>query len=170
MPHALTLPVVAGLALVGASVTGVALGRSAIAEINPAHFQDDGGSQFFADLAPNRRADWDRVQATEYQQAATAPPPAATPNATWPIATPPLHDPAVDRALAQAWREVRTPAAQVRYVERVTYEQPGYDAPREDPVPERVRRYASYPVYRDPPPPPLPERDDGPDEGDAATQ
>jgi hypothetical protein len=165
MPHSLTLPLIAAASLVGATATGIALGHSTIAEINPKHFGvGDDGTQFYGDLAPNRRADWGSVAAAELQQAASAPPPVANTAATWPAAPPPVHDPTVDRALAQAWREVRAPAPQPRYVETVVYEQ----VARPDPVPERVRRYASYPVYRDQPPPPDDE-DDGPG-GDAATQ
>jgi len=168
MPHSLTLPLIAAATLVVATGTGIVLGHSTVAEINQKHFGgDDEGSQFYGDLAPNRRADWGSVAAAELQQATTAPPPATNTATTWPAAPAPVHDPAVDRALAQAWREVRAPAPQPRYVETVVYEQ----APRPDPVPERVHRYASYPVYRDAPPPPPPpdDYDDGPD-GDAATQ
>jgi hypothetical protein len=169
MPHSLTWPLVAAATLVGATATGVMLGHSTIADINPKHFGggDGGGTQFYGDLASNRRADWGSVAAAELQQATMTPPPAAvSAAATWPAAPPPVHDTAVDRALAQAWREVRAPAPQPRYVETVVYEAPA----RPDPVPERVRRYSHYPVYRDePPPPPPPDDDDGPD-GDAATQ
>jgi len=169
MPHSLTLPLIAAATLVGGAATGIALGHSTVAEINPKHFGagDDAASQFYGDLAPNRRADWGQVAAAELQQAATAPPPVTNTAATWPAAPAPLHDPNVDRALAQAWREVRAPAPQPRFVETVVYEQ----AERPDPVPERVHRYASYPVYRDaPPPPPPPEDEDEGPGGDAATQ
>ena len=169
MPHSLTLPLVAAATLVGATATGVMLGHSTVAEINPKHFGggDGEGSQFYSDLAPNRRADWGSVAAAELQQATTTPPPPAASAAMWPAAPPPAHDTAVDRALAQAWREVRAPAPQPRYVETAVYEV----AARPDPVPERVRRYSHYPVSRDEPPPPPPpdDEDDGPD-GDAATQ
>lgn len=167
MPHSLALPVLTAVAIVGATAAGVGLGHSAIAEINPAHFQESTESQFYGDLAPNHRADWGAVSAAEYQQQAAAPPPAtAAVAATWPVAAPPARDPKIDRVLNQAWREASAPKPDVRYVERVVYVEP-----RPDPVPERVHRYASYPVSRDevPPPPPPPE-DDGPDGGDAATQ
>jgi hypothetical protein len=170
MPYALTLPVVAAASIVGATAVGILLGRSAIAEINPVHFQTAEETQFFADLAPNRRADWGAVQAAEYRQQAAAPAPAPPAGgcvgcATWPAGAPQVRDPQADRALRQAWREARAPAPQVRYVERIVYE----DA-RPDPVPARVRRYAHYPVYRDEPPPPPPDWAEPADEGDAATQ
>jgi hypothetical protein len=170
MPHALTVPVIAAASLVGATALGVGLGRSAIAEINPVHFQDSQETQFYSDLAPNRRADWASVTAAEYRQEASVPAPAATPSMTWPAAPPAAHDRRIDRALDSAWREARAPAPDPRYVETVVYD---YDPPpRPDPVPERVRRYSSYPVTRDaPPPPPPPRRWQEPaDEGDAATQ
>jgi hypothetical protein len=52
MPHPLTLTTLAGLAAAG-SVTGVYLGRSAVAEINPAYY-DEPETRFHADLAPHR--------------------------------------------------------------------------------------------------------------------
>lgn len=176
MPHTLTWPVIAGLAVVGAAA-GVGLGRSAIAEVNPAYFQDRGGSNFFADMSPNQpreRADWAQVTAAEYQQAAAALPPAAPAGgcvgcATWPVAPRPATDPAIERQLKQAWREARAPAPQpaVRYVETVVYEAPA----EPDPAQERIRRYSTFPVRRAAAPPPPPEPAEAPaDDGDAATQ
>jgi hypothetical protein len=176
MPHALTWPVLAGLSIVGAAA-GLQLGRSTIAEVNPAYFQAHEGSAFFADLAPNKpreRADWSQVTASEYQQqAAAAAPPAAAGGcvgcATWPVDPRPVRDPAIDRTLRQAWRETHAPAPRpdVRYVETIVYE----TAPAPDPMRERVRRYSTYPVTRAEPPQP-PERDlpEPVDEGDAATR
>ena len=64
----------------------------------------------------------------------------------------------------------RAPLPQIRYVEQVVYEAP----PRPDPVPERVRRYARYPVMQgEAPPSPPPDwarPADPADEGDAASQ
>ena len=64
-----SLPVVAGLAVL-ATAFGVSLGRSAIAEINPAYFSDPE-PRFHADLVPQRQ-DWDRVQVAEYRAAAVS--------------------------------------------------------------------------------------------------
>ena len=64
-----SLPIVAGLAVL-ATAAGVSLGRSAIAEINPAYFSDPE-PRFHADLAPQRQ-DWDQVQMAEYRQAAVS--------------------------------------------------------------------------------------------------
>jgi hypothetical protein len=52
MPHPLTLPALSVLALVGTG-TGIVLGRSAIAEINPAYYSDPE-PRFHADLGPHR--------------------------------------------------------------------------------------------------------------------
>ena len=46
-----TLPVTAALAIAG-TIAGVQLGRSAIAEIDPAHFEHAESGRFFADLVP----------------------------------------------------------------------------------------------------------------------
>ena len=74
MAHILTWPALAGLAIVGAA-GGITLGRSAVAEINPAYFSDPD-SDFHADLVPNRTpangADWGQVQQADYASAATA--------------------------------------------------------------------------------------------------
>jgi hypothetical protein len=170
MPHSLTLPFAAAAAILGATATGIALGHSTIADINPKQFAGGDDTQFYGDLAPNRRADWGSVAAAELQQATAAPPPVTNTAATWPAAPTPVHDPSVDRALAEAWREARAPAPQPRY-ETMVYESRAPAPAPADPVQARVRRYASYPVYRDEPPPPPPdEEEDGPYAADAATQ
>jgi hypothetical protein len=171
MPHSLTLPLVAAATILAGTATGIGLGHSTVAEINPKHFGGGDDTQFYGDLAPNRPADWGSVAAAELQQAGTAPPPATNTAATWPLAPAPVRDRAVDRALAEAWREARAPAPRPRYAETVVYEAPAPAPAQPDPG-ARVRRYASYPIYRDEPPPPPPpdDEDDGPYGGDAATQ
>jgi hypothetical protein len=67
MPASTTLPIIAGLSILGASL-GVTLGRSAISEINPAYFSDPDDS-FHSDLVPYRSPDWAQVQAAEYHAA-----------------------------------------------------------------------------------------------------
>src|SRR4051794_32395899 len=52
MAYMTHIPLVAGLAILG-SVTGVGLGRSTIAQINPAYFQT-ASSHFYGDMVPNR--------------------------------------------------------------------------------------------------------------------
>lgn len=65
MAHPITLPTVAALALAGMGL-GVYLGKSAIAEINPAHFSAFSGSSFYSDLVPNPP---DRDAASELRDA-----------------------------------------------------------------------------------------------------
>lgn len=67
MPNAMTFPLLAGLAVLG-TAGGVSLGRSAIAEINPAYFSAPQ-TKFHADLVPHRSPDWAQVQVREYHQA-----------------------------------------------------------------------------------------------------
>ncbi|HEY0112912.1 MAG TPA: hypothetical protein VGB59_07130 [Allosphingosinicella sp.] len=138
MPHAATLPLIAGLSIAGAAL-GLTLGRSAIAEIDPAYFRDPE-VPFHADLAANRSPDWAQVQAAEYQQLGLqqevvecadcavpaagyallrAPPPTEYREAAW---TPPEpHYEEEAKPLAEAERLV-------------------------DPEMERLQRYASYTV------------------------
>ena len=67
MPHPLTLPTIAGLALLG-SVGGAWLGNSAISEINPVYYTERE-PRFHADLSPYQSPDWAQVQVGEYQEA-----------------------------------------------------------------------------------------------------
>lgn len=57
MAFARDLPIISGLALIGAGV-GLHLGWSAIGEINPLHFSENQApSRFHGDLVPNRTYD-----------------------------------------------------------------------------------------------------------------
>ena len=142
MPASTTLPIVAGLALIG-SALGVSLGRSAIAEINPAYFTDPEGP-FHADLVPNRGTDWAQVQALEYQQASAADGlgTGCVGCRAFPAEYFPRHDPAVD-GYQDGWAaSARAPAAAPAevYVEEEAEPDPG----RAD-----IVRYASYRVSED---------------------
>jgi hypothetical protein len=142
MPASTTLPIVAGLSILGAAL-GVNLGRSAIAEINPAYYSEPEES-FHADLVPNRSPDWAQVQAAEYQASQQAVPIQGLGSgcigcADYPVEYVPQHDPAVeDYAYAAPASPVYAAAPPVRVV--IVEE----TAP--DPDRERVQRYASYPV------------------------
>ena len=139
MPATTTLPVLAGLAIVGAAA-GINLGRSAISEINPAYFTEEEDS-FHADLAPYRSPDWGQVHAAEYRAAQQ---PVLIQGLgsgcvgcrDYPVEYVPRHDPALDANL-EGWSA--PPQAQV-VVAQV--------APP-DPDRERIQRYASYPVSGD---------------------
>ena len=135
MAYATTLPVLAGLSLLGAAV-GVHLGRSAIAEINPAYFSEPE-TRFHADLAPHRDADWAQVQAAEYQQAQASDGlgDGCVNCRAYPEEYYPRPEPAVD-GYADGWAA----SAAAQPVEIVFVEQ----AP--DPARQQIERYASYPV------------------------
>jgi hypothetical protein len=134
MPRTTILAGLSVLSIAGIAA-GVALGRATASDINPAYLQDKDG-HFYAYLVPGRSAastasaDWNQLQAQEYQAAqGPPPPPAGCLDCTWPADPTPRHDSAVDRALL-AW----TPRAEP--VEAA------YAEPRADPEVARVIRYA----------------------------
>jgi hypothetical protein len=138
MPVSTTLPMVAGLSILGAAL-GITFGRSAVAEINPAYFSESE-DDFHADLVPNRSPDWAQVQQTEYRSAQQ---PVLIGElgsgcvrcADYPVAYVPRHDPAVD--LYSGTDEAVAPQpAQIVIVE----------TPAPDPAREQIQRYSSYPV------------------------
>ncbi|HEX9947231.1 MAG TPA: hypothetical protein VGA98_06800 [Allosphingosinicella sp.] len=142
MPVSTTLPVMAGLAILGAAL-GVGLGKSAVADINPAYFSEADDS-FHGDLVPNRGTDWARVHQADYRAAQQ--PVVFGDLGTgcvgcrdYPVEYVPQHDPAVDRSVEG---EMLT-APEPTYVEGVA------TAPAPDPDRERIVRYASYPVSSD---------------------
>lgn len=140
MPVSTTLPIMAGLSILGAAL-GITLGKSAVAEINPAYFnaaEDD----FHADLVPYRSPDWAQVHQAEYRAAQQ---PVLIHDLgsgcvgcrTYPVAYLPRHDPAVDMAVEGELLRAPEPTNIA-----VVAEAPA--AP--DPDRERIVRYASYPV------------------------
>jgi hypothetical protein len=155
VPHATSLAIAAGLSIAGAAI-GAQLGRSTVAQINPAYYQDPQ-APFYADLAPGARgqADWDQVQAQEYQASQQVVPPAGCADCTWPAAPMPREDPVVARydepEAAPPPRERAEAPVQV-----VVVEQP---AEAERPA---IARYSNYQVDRN--------GDPGPAEGGGTTQ
>jgi hypothetical protein len=138
MPASTTLPIMAGLAIVGAAL-GVGLGRSAIAEINPAYFNEAEDS-FHADLVPYRSPDWAQVHQAEYRAAQQ--PVLVTGLGTgcigcrdYPVEYVPRHDPAVDGYSDGELLRAPEPT-------QVVYTEPRASDPDRD----RLQRYASYPV------------------------
>lgn len=139
MPVSTTLPVMAGLSILGAAL-GITLGRDAIAEINPAYFnaaEDD----FHADLVPYRSPDWAQVHQAEYRavqqpvlvgQLGTG----CVGCADYPIAYVPRHDPAVDYSTETVVETSVLQPIQAAVVE----------TPAPDPARERIQLYSSYPV------------------------
>ena len=142
MPVSTTLPVMAGLSILGAAL-GITLGKSAIAEINPAYF-NEAEDEFHADLVPYRSADWARVQQAEYR---TAQQPVVVGElgtgcvgcADYPVAYVPRYDPAVD--LYSDGELLRAPEPTIVTVAAAAEAQAAPDPDR-----ERLQLYASYPV------------------------
>ena len=153
MPATTTLPIVAGLAILGAAI-GVNLGHSAISEINPAYFSDPEDS-FHADLVPYRSPDWAQVQAAEYR-AAQQPVLVGDLGSgcigcrDYPVEYVPQHDPAVDgyrQGYEDGYAAMAPQPTQVVIVE----------TPAPDPARERIQAYSSYPVSSDEKPEPVAE-------------
>lgn len=146
MPVSTTLPVMAGLSILGAAL-GITLGKSAIAEINPAYF-NEAEDEFHADLVPYRASDWAQVQQAEYR---TAQQPVIVGElgtgcvgcADYPIAYVPRHDPAVDYYADGELLRAPEPTV-VTVAAAAQGEPPAQAAP--DPDRERLQLYASYPV------------------------
>jgi hypothetical protein len=135
MPVSTTLPIMAGLSIVGAAL-GITLGHSAIAEINPAYFSE-AEDEFHADLAPYRSPDWSQGQQSEVAQQPVVVGDLGTGCVgcrTYPVEYVPRHDPAVD-----GYVETAPQPAQVVVVE----------TPAPDPARERIQLYSSYPVSSD---------------------
>ena len=136
MPVSTTLPILAGLSIVGAAL-GITLGRSAAADINPSYFSK-AEDEFHADLVPYRNPGWAQVQQTEYRAAQQ--PVSVGELGTgcvgcrdYPVAYVPRHDPAVDGYADEA---SDSQPAQLVVVE----------TPAPDPARELVQRYSSYAV------------------------
>jgi len=138
MPVSTTLPVMAGLSILGAAL-GITVGKSAIAEINPAYF-NEAEDDFHADLVPYRGSDWAQVHQAEYRAAQQ---PVVVGElgsgcvgcADYPVAYVPRHDPAVDSYADGDL--LRAPEPTLVTVAA---------APAPDAAREQIARYASYPV------------------------
>jgi hypothetical protein len=139
MPVSTTLPVMAGLSILGAAL-GITLGKSAVAEINPAYF-NEAEDDFHADLVPYRGPDSAQVHPVGYL-AAQQPVIVGELGSgcigcrTYPVEYIPQHDPAVDRYVEGGTLTAPEPT----YVDGVA------TAAAPDPDRERIVRYASYPV------------------------
>ncbi len=138
MPVPTTLPIMAGLSILGAAL-GITLGRSAVAEINPAYF-NEAEDDFHANLVPYRSPDWARVQQAEYR---TAQQPVIVGELgsgcigcrTYPVEYVPRYEPAVD--LDSEGELLQAPEPTVVTVAQAS-------APNPDR--ERIQLYSNYPV------------------------
>ena len=139
MPVSTTLPIMAGLSILGAAL-GVTLGKSAIAEINPLYF-NEAEDDFHADLVPYQSPDWAQVHQAEYRDVQQ---PVIVGELgsgcigcrAYPVEYVPQHDPAVDRYVEGEL--IRAPEPTLVTVTE--------SAPAPDPDRERIQRYSSYPV------------------------
>lgn len=146
MPASTTLPVMAGLSILGAAL-GVNLGRSAISEINPSYYSEPE-TRFHGDLSANQSPDWAQGQA----QYVSGSRPVLVGDLgsgcigcrDYPVEYVPVHDPAVDGYQDGYAASAPAPApAQIVIVE----------TPAPDPARERLQRYASFPVSAEGEPP-----------------
>ena len=151
MAHILTWPALAGLAIVGAA-GGITLGRSAVAEINPAYFSDPD-SDFHADLVPNRTpangADWGQVQQADYASAATAQGlgSGCVGCREYPVEYVPVPDPSL-AWMNDGWQ----PGLRAEdYAEAEAEAAAPYAEAAPDPRMERIQRYSTYRVRADEP-------------------
>jgi hypothetical protein len=133
LAHPIPFATMAVLSVAGAAL-GVHLGRSAIAEINPAYYSDPE-PRFHADLVPYRSPDWAQVQAAEQASLIEGLSTGCIGCRTWPEEYHPVRDHAVN-----GYEDGH--AASAEYVPAVP------EPPREasDPEWEAVERYAAYPV------------------------
>lgn len=140
MPVSTTLPIMAGLSILGAAL-GITLGHSAIAEINPAYF-NEAEDDFHADLAPYRSPDWAQANQADYhgsQQPVVVGELGCVGCRTYPVEYAPQHDPSVDLYADGGYAQTVPQPAQVVVVE----------TPAPDPARERIQAYSSYPVSAD---------------------
>jgi hypothetical protein len=143
MAYSTTVPILGGLAIL-AAVTGVSLGRSAVAEINPVYFQP-ASSHFYSDMVPYRSAGsvesdlsgGDYVQADQAYSAA-----GCAGCADYPVAYRPSHDPAVD-GVEDDWS-----ASAPRLADQASSKA---EAPEPPPANRQwIERYTTYTVASEP--------------------
>ena len=139
MARSMTLPTVGALALLGVA-TGLHLGQSAIAEINPVHFSPEKPSNFYADLTPGGR------QGSPQQRLAGASGSAGGAECigcrTFPEEYFPEHDPSVDFPAAP-----EPGAASDFTIELASTEmEPAEEVARRRAGLDQVERYARAPV------------------------
>jgi hypothetical protein len=141
MARAVDLSILGTLALVGAG-TGLHLGRSAIAEINPVHFSSaEGASTFHGDLVPNRS--WDSAPSIPSEQAdALALGSGCIGCRTYPVDYRPVPDPAIEQIFARS----EEPSGSVPVQLAVYQEEAAEEAARRKADLERVELYSRAPI------------------------
>jgi hypothetical protein len=145
MAHPLTLPTLAGLVMIGGAA-GAFLGKSAVAEINPAYFGQPEQT-FHAQLAPYRSPDWAQVGTAEMAAEAEAPIVSCVGCRTWPQE----YRPVPDRAFADRRADGREDGWSASASYPAPEPEPAATAvtAAENPEWQRVQVYASAPVTAD---------------------
>jgi hypothetical protein len=144
MAHPMTLPALAGLSIVGMAL-GVHLGRSAVAEINPAYFSDPE-VPFHADMVPGGTPDWAQVQLSEYQKTGLVQGlgTGCIGCRDYPIDYVPEADPTIDGpsdGYEDGWSASSGEPVHAVMVEEAEV----------DPAREQIERYSSYPLVEEAP-------------------
>jgi hypothetical protein len=139
----MTLPALAGLSIVGMAL-GVHLGRSAVAEINPAYFTEPE-VPFHADMVPGGTPDWAQVQVTEYQKTGLVEGlgSGCIGCRDYPIDYVPETDPAIEESVdgvEDGWS-----ASSGEPIQAALVEDPAIQAGR-----ERIERYSGYSSVQEP--------------------
>lgn len=141
MPSPMTLPIVAGLSIIG-GLGGIWLGHSAVDQVNPFFFNQPE-TRFHADSTPYRSPDWAQVRALEEAQNAGSEIVSCIGCRNWPQEYRPIRDAAfqVIDGNQDGWSAsaaaIETPAPR-----------PAAATASAEPDPEwqRLQAYSSYPV------------------------
>jgi hypothetical protein len=141
MARAVDLSILGALTLIGAG-TGLHLGWSAIAEINPVHFSSaEGASAFHGDLVPNRS--WDSAPSMGPERAdALALGSGCIGCRTYPVDYRPVPDPAIEQVYARS----EEPSGSVPVQLAAYQEEAPEEASRRRADLERVELYSRAPI------------------------
>ena len=140
MPSPFTLPIVAGLSIIG-GLGGIWLGHSAIDQVNPFFFSEPE-PRFHADAVPYRSPDWAQVRVLEEARNAGSEIVSCIGCRNWPQEYRPIRDAAFSSfdGGADGW-SASAPSLETREPEPAAVV-----AAEPDPERQRVQAYSSYPV------------------------
>lgn len=141
MPSPLTLPIVAGLSIIG-GLGGIWLGHSAIDQVNPSFFSQSE-TRFHADSVPYRSPDWAQVRALEEARNAGSEIVSCIGCRNWPQEYQPIRDAAFASLDGgqQGW-SARPARAEIAVQEPAV----AAAAVEPDPDRQRIQAYSSYQV------------------------
>ena len=151
MPSPLTLPIVAGLSIIG-GLGGIWLGHSAVDQVNPFFFSEPE-PRFHADQVPYRSPDWAQVRATEEALSAGSEIVSCIGCRNWPQEYRPIRDAAFasfDSAEYEWSPAVSRGAARSSDIAYGPAPEPAPESPATTAEPDaewrRLQAYSSYPV------------------------